>query len=146
MFFEGWNVGDVVWVVSGRATFSYGGEARLGELDVEYVSVIVVVLDLNEIVSVEFMVGVIEYGVFVDDVVLVVIGIYMRERVAAFESLLAVLRCVDGMVLLDGVMDEELKDYVDGLLCDGVLFVWLVKFVIASSSGGLFLVASIVST
>ena len=140
-FFEGRNAGDAARVASGRATLSHGGEARLGELDVEHASAIAVALDLNEIVSVELMVGAIEHGAPADDVVPAAIGIYMRERAAALESLLAVLRCADGTAPLDGVMDEELKDYADGLLRDGALFARLVKLVTAPPPGGPFLVA-----
>lgn len=145
-FFEGRNAGDAARVASGRATLSHGGEARLGELDVEHASAIAVALDLNEIVSVELMVGAIEHGAPADDVVPAAIGIYMRERAAALESLLAVLRCADGTAPLDGVMDEELKDYADGLLRDGALFARLVKLVTAPPPGGPFLVAPTVPT
>lgn len=141
VFFEPRRAEDAAKVTSGTVTLSHGLEVRLGELDVEHASKIAVALDVNEIASVELIVGAIENGAPADDVVPSAVGIYMRERMAALESLLVVLRCADGSTPLDGVMDEELKEYAECLLRDGSLFGQLVKLVTAPPPGGPFLVA-----
>ena len=140
-FFEARRAEDATKVTSGRVTLSNGLEARLGELDVEHASTIAVAMDVNEIASVELIVGAIENGAPADAAVPAAIGILMRERAAALESLLTLLRCAGGTVPLDSVMDDELKEYVENLLKDGTLFGRLVKLVTAPPPGGPFLVA-----
>lgn len=140
--FDGRRAEDAARVTSGTVTLSHGVEARLGELDIEHASKIAVALDVNEIASVELIVGAIENGAPADDVVPYAVGIFMRERSAALESLLIILRCADGSTPLDGAMDEELKEYAEGLLRDGGLFGKLVKMVTAPPPGGPFLVAT----
>jgi len=140
-FFEARRAEDATKVTSGRVTLSNGLEARLGELDMEHASTIAVAMNVNEIASVELIVGAIENGAPADAAVPAAIGILMRERAAALESLLTLLRCADGTVPLDSVMDDELKEYVENLLKDGTVFGRLVKLVTAPPPGGPFLVA-----
>ena len=107
----------------------------------EHASTIAVAMDVNEIASVELIVGAIENGAPADAAVPAAIGILMRERASALESLLTLLRCGGGTVPLDSVMDDELKEYVENLLKDGTLFGRLVKLVTAPPPGGPLLVA-----
>ena len=87
-FFEARRAEDATKVTSGRVTLSNGLEARLGELDVEHASTIAVAMDVNEIASVELIVGAIENGAPADAAVPAAIGILMRERARARKSLL----------------------------------------------------------
>ena len=66
--FDGRRAEDAARVTSGTVTLSHGVEARLGELDIEHASKIAVALDVNEIASVELIVGAIENGAPADDV------------------------------------------------------------------------------
>ena len=74
----GCDEGDV-----GKSDLSNGLGGRLGELDVEHASTIAVAMDVNEIASVELIVGAIENGAPADAAVPAAIGILMRERASA---------------------------------------------------------------
>ena len=140
-FFEKRSAEDAQKVMSGETRLSNGASVRLGELDVENASKLAMALDLNEVVCVELIVAAIENGANAEDVGPAAVGIYLRERAAALESLLVVLRCADGTTPIDVVMDSELIDYAEELLKDGTLFDRLVKLVTAPPPGGPFLVA-----
>jgi len=141
-FFEKRSAEDAQKVMSGEVRLSNGASVRLGELDVENASKLAMALDVNEVVCVELIVASIENGANAEDVGPAAVGIYLRERAAALESLLVVLRCADGTSPVDAVMDGELVDYAEELLKDGTLFDRLVKLVTAPPPGGPFLVAS----
>jgi nuclear pore complex protein Nup205 len=139
-FFEPRKPEDAAKVTSGVVTLSNGVEARLGQLDMEHASTIAIALDINEIACIELIVGAIENGAPPNDVVPSAVGVYMRERAAALESLLVALRCADGTAPLDDVISDEIREFVIELLRDGSLFSRLIKLVTAPPPGGPFLV------
>lgn len=140
-FFEPRKPEDAAKVTSGVVTLSNGVEARLGQLDMEHASTIAIALDINEIACIELIVGAIENGAPPNDVVPSAVGVYMRERAAALESLLVALRCADGTAPLDDVVNDEIREFAIELLRDGLLFSRLIKLVTAPPPGGPFLVA-----
>jgi len=140
-YFESRDAGDARAVASGEVTLSNGARARLGEIDVENAMKVANALDANEVACVELIAAAIECGANAEDVGPAAVGIYMRERAAALEALLAVLRCADGTMPIDAVMDSEIAEYAEELLKDGTLFARLVKLVTAPPPGGPFLLA-----